>query len=477
MHRNTPKKQQTPAGKSKKKTLDEIFIKNHIEDDPEDEGFDRDDFTRKYSNDVNENSSAGEINEKLSMRSSAIDSDLTTGAYAGSSISRKEFIDEDDMSSFRRLLKDDKQHAEEIKKATELLERERPKIDFYENDSDEGDINLSELEENNRNEIKLLKNERLLEKQKAVGVFNQKLLFNHLLKVRILMQKPLSTCNRLPQPDTFEAMVANANSQDKIDAVTDSILQTISSLSSMQDDLLQQNTQTLSSVEADTDHDYNEMYNKRRKLNDGSAFDEIWSSLDQQYLKFSQYRETSLERWNRKTRLQAANVKNLKIMNTSVIEQVAQAIKADDKLMERCQLKRFEENILGKEQPEHEEEAEEPQVDFELFDDRDFYQTLLKDLIQDVGSSVVDPKSREAAQARRKLLGSTKGRTIRYHVHKKLVGFMAPVDQDVPESATNLFNNLFGGNTVPQEYIDFERQAKERDAADAAAAAAEKKEQ
>ncbi len=289
-----------------------------------------------------------------------------------------------------------------------------------------------------------IKDERVRERQKAHGVFNQKLLFNHLLKIRILMQKPLATCNRFPQPDTFDEMVEQAETSETVEEAQSSIVDTLNDFLDLQHDLFSQNETTKVSV-------------KRRKIATDDDLDDVWESISTQYDAYAPFREEALERWNRKTRMQ--NAKQFKAMNSSIVEQVKQAIKIDERLVQRCQVKRFEESILGKRDREEEEEP----VDQELYDDRDFYQTLLRDLIQDVGSAVIDPSTNhlntnasgsirnalarsKAAEARRKLLGKTKGRTIKYNVHKKLVGFMAPEESDIPASADTLFKNIFGGD-------------------------------
>jgi hypothetical protein len=53
---------------------------------------------------------------------------------------------------------------------------------------------------------------------------------------------------------------------------------------------------------------------------------------------------------------------------------------------------------------------------------------------------VQGPKQRKAVDRR-----ASKGRRLRYHVHDKLVSFMAPVELDAPQFAPQLFSHLFGG--------------------------------
>jgi protein AATF/BFR2 len=84
--------------------------------------------------------------------------------------------------------------------------------------------------------------------------------------------------------------------------------------------------------------------------------------------------------------------------------------------------------------------------DAELFDDQDFYNQLLRELIERKTNSVSDPieLSRRAielqklrAQNKRKVdTKASKGRKIRFDVHKPMVNFMAPMYRvTMPEEA------------------------------------------
>lgn len=86
----------------------------------------------------------------------------------------------------------------------------------------------------------------------------------------------------------------------------------------------------------------------------------------------------------------------------------------------------------------------EDERDPETFDDTEFYQTLLREFLEgsDAGGTSwhTGPKQRKAVDRR-----ASKGRKLRYHVHEKLVNFMAPVELAAPQYAAQLFSNLFGG--------------------------------
>jgi protein AATF/BFR2 len=80
----------------------------------------------------------------------------------------------------------------------------------------------------------------------------------------------------------------------------------------------------------------------------------------------------------------------------------------------------------------------------DTYDDSEFYQLLLKELLE-AGSGAGRPAPVRAAKKRKQVdRRASKGRKVRYHVHDKLVGFMTAGDHEAPPFAEQLFANLFG---------------------------------
>ena len=91
--------------------------------------------------------------------------------------------------------------------------------------------------------------------------------------------------------------------------------------------------------------------------------------------------------------------------------------------------------------PDRGAEARDP----ETFDDAEFYQTLLREFLEardeaGGGALAAGPKQRRTVDRR-----ASKGRKLRYHVHEKLINFVAPVELAAPQFAAGVFANLFGG--------------------------------
>jgi protein AATF/BFR2 len=123
-----------------------------------------------------------------------------------------------------------------------------------------------------------------------------------------------------------------------------------------------------------------------------------------------------------------------------------------DRIIKRTQLKRTALKVCGKEEkPESEKPPEEnaesettrlrdrhlKDYDEEIFDDQDFYNQLLRELIDRKTSNISDPvelarKSIELQKLRSRTkknvdTKASKGRKLRFNIHKPLVNFMAPI--------------------------------------------------
>ncbi|KAF9161503.1 hypothetical protein DFQ26_004496 [Actinomortierella ambigua] len=142
----------------------------------------------------------------------------------------------------------------------------------------------------------------------------------------------------------------------------------------------------------------------------------------------------------------------------------------EERLLKRTQLKRSEYHILGKPLKETDDD-EDPSVektpdtgrldahlsnhDEEIFDDTDFYQQLLRELIESRMVDNDDPTAmgmrwaalRQSKQSKKAVdTKASKGRRLRYHVHDKLQSFMAPVPAGTwhEEMTEELFSSLLG---------------------------------
>lgn len=210
---------------------------------------------------------------------------------------------------------------------------------------------------------------------------------------------------------------------------------------------------------------------KKRKLEDYE------SDISKNYKAFKSFRDSTIQKWNDKTRLATAtNIKNAPA--NTILQQISYILSDREKLIKRTQLKRSEYDIIGHKKPAVEENkdqnVEENPVTRdrkdndeyipEIFDDSDFYHQLLRELIECKSADISDPVqlSRQwialqqmRSKMKRKVdTKATKGRKIKYVVHNKLVNYMAPekcttwTDESTNELYSSLFGKLFEHNNV-----------------------------
>ncbi|KAL4452760.1 hypothetical protein ABPG75_008422 [Micractinium tetrahymenae] len=324
-----------------------------------------------------------------------------------------------------------------------------------------------------------LKERAARERRKALAVQAQKAVWQRGLESRILLQRALVGANRLPQgemaavtagsaPDmaaAFAGLAADAA------ALAGELLQLLGALAEQNPAVGEasaaagvQPPSAAAAAAASGQHA------AEQQGGQPPASDALWPQIEASYAGFAAFRDASIDRWHRKTMLTTGGAAlrggQLKALNQSVSTQVAQLLQDSGKVVQRMRLPR-----TAQQQPQHrvlcpdpdapaakrrrvdeDEDAEreanglEDDRDPETFDDTEFYQTLLREFLEgsDAGGANwhLGPKQRKAVDRR-----ASKGRKLRYHVHDKLVNFMAPVELAAPQFAAQLFSNLFGGGS------------------------------
>ncbi|XP_028563193.2 protein AATF isoform X1 [Podarcis muralis] len=329
---------------------------------------------------------------------------------------------------------------------------------------------------------------------KGKAVKNQIALWDQLLEGRIKLQKVLLTANQLPQPDTFlefkkrggqEFAAALKNNHKALKAL-------LRTLVDLQDELLHQYSGTRHLVDGeqgkeesneeipsgDDDDDQAEREDKERKRprKRKLGMDDYPEFAAKRFADFRSYRNSTLQKWHDRTKLASGKLgKGFGAFERSILTQIDHILMDRERLLRRTRTKRSAYRVLGKLQPAPEPlpatlpgqaEALPPttsnahlkDLDEEIFDDDDFYHQLLRELIERKTSSL-DPNDQVAmgrqwlaiqklrSKIRKKVdKKASKGRKIRYHVHSKLVSFMAPIDHSTmtDDARTELYRSLFG---------------------------------
>jgi protein AATF/BFR2 len=174
-----------------------------------------------------------------------------------------------------------------------------------------------------------LKDRAEKEYKKALAVKSQTRIWNSGLEARILLQKVLQGANKLPRSQSH-AYVRMADEQ----LATDLELLAKDAFGALEDifavlDALNESHGAISEVR-----------NRKRKISGDMDTEEAWQMLEDRYSAFSQYRDSSVDRWHRKTLLAAGgpSKSSLKVLNQSISKQVSLMMKDKDEIVERTQL-------------------------------------------------------------------------------------------------------------------------------------------
>jgi protein AATF/BFR2 len=132
-----------------------------------------------------------------------------------------------------------------------------------------------------------------------------------------------------------------------------------------------------------------------------------------------------LTKWSDKVRTAQGLplTKKFKALNTSITHALNESLVDRPRLLNRLHTKRAPFARLGTKELDEGREVVDPQ----LFDDTDFYHSLLKDLVErkqvdiTMGGEWKPKKVKVEKDAR-----ASKGRKLRFHEHEKILNFMAP---------------------------------------------------
>ena len=361
--------------------------------------------------------------------------------------------------------------------------------------SDDDDDNDEEMEADEET-VRTFSQDKVDEEvEKGKSVKNQLALYDQLLEGRIKIQKALMIANQLPQPQTFPEFKRRGgaelagelkNAHKALKALQRSLLE-------LHDQLLCQNpdTRTIAlGAAADEDEEINSDENgdeevsakefgaPKRKL----EMAEYPDFMAKRFAAFQPYRDATLQKWHDKTRLtMGKGNKGFGAFDRNILTQVEQVLMDNERLVRRTQTRRSEFRVLGKKEApavvsetfaDGEEAGQQlkanahlKDLDEDIFDDDDFYHQLLRELIERK-TSASDPNDQVAmgrqwlaiqklrSKIKKKVdTKASKGRKVRFHIHSKLVNFMAPVDHSSmsDEARSELYHGLFGQSSGVRE--------------------------
>ncbi|GAX79197.1 hypothetical protein CEUSTIGMA_g6637.t1 [Chlamydomonas eustigma] len=363
-----------------------------------------------------------------------------------------------------------------------------------------------QLEQQEEEAVKAMKQRGDKERVKGLAVQSQQVLYERSLEMRILLQKSLQASHRLPLPHLMSRLVTDKKSlgaekgsvssngtmsdtsselesmNSRLQALRQTAKSTLGQLLALQAALLCRHETVSSTLKP------GERGQPLEQEVGGTSMssDMCWNQLDMLFKVSCAFRDSALDKWHRRTVMMGSGAlkggpsSQLKALNQSISSQVAAAMKDQTKVIQRSRLPvdscprplgesseaslikwhpegSQEDGVKGAQNAKHQKlsgSADKQEIGADVwvqqsYDDGEFYHQLLREFM--AKSSATGIVGGANTKKRRKVVDrrASKGRKIRYHVHEKMVNFMASAATEPPAFAAQLFANLFGskGNT------------------------------
>lgn len=365
----------------------------------------------------------------------------------------------DDISGIReQSLGDDDDDESSANSDDEGSEEDQSMTDDEESGS-ESDSDAAETETSKRAELKKMMSEEQksvvatisqaakADADKGAAVKQQRKTFDSFLNVRIRLQKALVATN---------SMVALDGAEDDqtapYQAAEEAAIKLWNTLDGMRHQL------------AKSDDSYKSGDKRKRGIDVNTSSQMIWEQMENLETASTDIRKATLEKWSTKLNRTAAAPIASKLRNTTtqqtIIDVLEDQLSNTDRLVKRTKMPRSCAPVQVKQKV-----TEDPNI----FDDADFYQLLLKELVDQrmMDSSAagrVDGARptqwtavKEAKTKKHVDTKASKGRKMRFTVHEKIQNFMAPEDRAHWESdaVDRFFSTLLGQkNTLGEEDAD-----------------------
>ncbi|CAE7212503.1 unnamed protein product [Rhizoctonia solani] len=270
-----------------------------------------------------------------------------------------------------------------------------------------------------------LKKTREADKDKGRAIIQQRALWDSLLETRIRLQKSATASNRLPHPNDLAPYTASEKGQEAVQSLLKEALALSDDILTLRKRLAQVNEPEIEAPSA-----------KKRKIgSEGVTLEqEIREETAAAIEMDSAYHPAcvrNLQKWSNKiaavtpASLSARSDKSFRGGTTrSTVELVEDALgESGAKAIGRTRLRRSAGGRIG---TQVSPEADGAEGDAEVFDDLDFYQALLRDVIDSRTGAEADWMARQRTKKAKKVVDTkaSKGRKLRYEVHEKLQNFM-----------------------------------------------------
>ncbi|KZT09910.1 TRAUB-domain-containing protein [Laetiporus sulphureus 93-53] len=304
-----------------------------------------------------------------------------------------------------------------------------------------------------------LRRTREEDREKGKAVARQIGLWDNLLDARIQLQKVVTTANRLPEAVHLAELMRHQPARDSLETMFREAEALTEELFALQEGLLERNESI-----AIPPRKRRRIATEEEMSYDHSAYlGDLSSAASALEASYHSHLVHTLAKWSAKVQAVAPSVllgnrnafsKDTRNQN-GVVGMVDDILRTDaSKLLSRTRTRKSKGKRLGSTDGEGNGDDAEKE-DTELFDDLDFYQQLLRDVIRARGSDsqggeqdwMAHQRERKAKHKQKIDTKASKGRKLRYEVHPKLQNFMVSVPVTHgwhEEQIDGLFSSLLG---------------------------------
>ncbi|GAA5994535.1 hypothetical protein JCM5350_006389 [Sporobolomyces pararoseus] len=368
---------------------------------------------------------------------------------------------------------DEEEHSQDDQSQDEQEEEEEEE----EEDEEDQEEDLSKKstkkatakQQDERVMMKELKQAASADVEKGRDVKKQLAFCDNLLESRIRLQKATAASNLLPQPLLAPTYFSHPD-------LTTEVQQTFSELASLSEELFSLRQDLIKENEKiEVEDGFGESRKrKRRAVDEGDTDDWMFDTLKdlaQLETTIEPFLRQTVTKWSDKVLAASgqsltSSSKKFKAINQNSMAQIDHSLSSTERerLITRTRVRRGEGKVVGGGKglvPLEEESADAAasnekgkEIDEECFDDNDFYQQLLREVVESRMLDLDDAtmNSLRLASARGKKVKkqvdtrASKGRKIRYHVHEKVQNFMIPIEAATwhDEQIDELFASLLG---------------------------------
>lgn len=195
--------------------------------------------------------------------------------------------------------------------------------------------------------------------------------FDKALELRINLQKVLDSAHRLPVEEAHEAYAQEAQVQEGFEQLQQSLATLLDELTGAL------KGQLAREEESESEEDEEEVGGKRKTR----SSDEYWENISELREQMQPKWETTVNSWHARVHFGSETTKNkLKMFNQTIWEQIDGALENQDRVIEKSRMLRTETKVFGAGLAEIPIDADshDAKYDLEVYDDRAFYQMLLK---------------------------------------------------------------------------------------------------